>query len=62
MLKSSCVAKPVKIRSEDENAAKTVESLLLQLSDLVTSGQSFEDGALKFIIHAFHDDPFNENQ
>ena len=47
----------VKIRSEDENAIKVVENLLLQLSDLVTSGQTFENGALKFIIHAFYDDP-----
>ena len=47
----------VKIRSKDENASKAVESLLLQLSDLMASGQSFDNGALKFIIHAFHDDP-----
>lgn len=47
----------VRIKAPDDNIAKTVERLFRQLSDLIASGQAFENGSLKFLIHAFHDDP-----
>jgi len=46
----------VRIRGEKENAEK-VENLLSQLAGLYEAGQEIDDGAIKFIIPAFHDDP-----
>jgi phosphate starvation-inducible PhoH-like protein len=47
----------VRIRGEKENAEK-VENLLSQLAVIYEAGQpEIDDGALKFIIPAFHDDP-----
>ncbi|VAX21966.1 Phosphate starvation-inducible protein PhoH, predicted ATPase [hydrothermal vent metagenome] len=46
----------VHIRGEDENI-ENVANLLLQLLDLFGNKQDINNGALKFLIPAFHDDP-----
>ncbi|MGK7346122.1 MAG: PhoH family protein [Candidatus Nitrospinota bacterium M3_3B_026] len=40
-----------------EESVRHVESLLSQLFELFEAGQDLNNGALKFIIPAFHDDP-----
>ncbi len=46
----------VHIRGEDENI-ENVANLLLQLLDLFDNKQDINNGALKFLIPAFYDDP-----
>ncbi|MBI4666069.1 MAG: PhoH family protein [Nitrospinae bacterium] len=47
-----------KVRIKGEKAAAgLVESLITQLMEIYDTGQEISEGALKFIIPAFHDDP-----
>jgi len=47
----------VRIRGENAEAAQLVENLMQQVAGLYETGQEVNDSALKFVIHAFHDDP-----
>ncbi len=47
----------LRIRGEDPVTTGHAESLLLQLFELVDAGRTFDEAAIKFIIHAFGDDP-----
>ncbi|MBF0169831.1 MAG: PhoH family protein [Nitrospinae bacterium] len=47
----------LRIRGEDAALTQQAESLLRQLFELVDLGRAFDEAALKFIIHAFADDP-----
>ncbi|MBI5816742.1 MAG: PhoH family protein [Nitrospinae bacterium] len=47
----------VRIRGENKEDTEKVENLLLQMVELYETNQEVNNGALKFVIHAFHDDP-----
>lgn len=45
------------VRGDEEENVKNAESLLTQIIELFDDGQDLNNGALKFLIPAFHDDP-----